>query len=195
MKDTTLTLVMYWSISAALIAGGLYALHRGFKLLMSSRGRKAEENTIEAFGMKFTLGSLGSLVMITAFLWGFAAAWALPNYKDRDTTITNMQLSLEEKTRTIQTLQTDLSMKDKELVAVKTQLGIAVSELTAVRDRQSRLVADQKQQLTQVTQRLEDLQSRLGQTTRIPTDGFREEKRIVSESLMDVRATLKKLDQ
>ncbi len=195
MKDSTLTLIMYWSISAALIAGGLYALHRGFALLMSGRGKKAEENTIEAFSMKFTLGSIGSVVMVTAFLWGLAAAWALPNYEDPNTTITAMRLSLEEKTRTIQTLETDLQKKDKEVVAVKTQLGNTMSELATARDNQRRLAADQKRQLTQVTQQLEDLQNRLEQPTRAPTDGFREEKKIVSESLMDIRATIKKLDQ
>lgn len=108
---------MYWTISFGLLIGGLYALNRGFKLVLSGRGRKREENKIEALGLKATVGSIGSLVMITAFLWGWAASYTLPNYKDRYVEIA----ALKEKENQIKALETELDVKNVMLSSVNKQ--------------------------------------------------------------------------
>ena len=80
-------LLPYWSIAIGLLFGGLYALHRGFGLVLSARGKTKEESSIEFFGLKATVGTIGSFVMLTAFMWGWIATFALPNYKSEDVSI------------------------------------------------------------------------------------------------------------
>jgi hypothetical protein len=85
--NVTITLLMYWSIAAGLIAGGLYALTQGFRLVLKGQGKSKDESSVTFLGMKATVGSIGSLVMITSFMWGWAARATLPSYKDPNTTI------------------------------------------------------------------------------------------------------------
>lgn len=94
--NVTITLVMYWSIAIVLAGGGIYSLKKGFELILSGKGKAKEENSIEIFGLKASLSSIGSLVMITAFMWAWAAKLTLPNYKDANVEITALMKNLEE---------------------------------------------------------------------------------------------------
>jgi hypothetical protein len=95
IMNATIVLLIYGSIALGLICGGIIALLKGFKLIMKGRGKKSEKNSIEFVGLKVRLSSIGSLVMITAFMWGWAAVKALPDYKDQLVEIHTAKLNLE----------------------------------------------------------------------------------------------------
>jgi hypothetical protein len=118
MNGTTLTLCIYWSISFALIGVGFYALNRGYKLILSGRGKSKEESTVELFGLKATVHSIGALVMITAFLWGFAASRTVPSYETNDVRIKALMASLEQKDQKLAEFQSNL-FNTKALLATK----------------------------------------------------------------------------
>jgi septal ring factor EnvC (AmiA/AmiB activator) len=145
-------LFIYGSVAAALVAGGIYALNRGFNLVMSGRGRPREECTVELLGFRATVGSIGSFAMVTAFLWGYAAVLALPKYKDPNITIalaekdeaigsmnaeltaTRSQLaSAKSKVADIQKLEGTLAQKDRTIKSVTTELMAARSQLESAK--------------------------------------------------------------
>ena len=126
--NVTITLIMYWLVAIALVCGGLYALNRGFHLVLSGKGRSRDESSVEAFGIRATVGSLGSLVMVTAFLWGYAAVLALPNYEDAEVRIDRLAQELE--------------ARDRQLAGLHSQLSTTVSEVGLI---ESELVAAQEQ--------------------------------------------------
>ncbi|MGD0266726.1 MAG: hypothetical protein ABSD47_17485 [Candidatus Methylomirabilota bacterium] len=129
--NATLALLTYGFVAVALVAAGIYALNRGFKLILSGRGRSKEESSVELLGFKAAVGSLGALVMVTSFLWGFAAVYALPKYKDPNVTVAFLE-------------------KDKMIESLTAELGTTRSELTharsavaSIRDLQQALNAQQ----------------------------------------------------
>ena len=76
--NSYITLTIYGFVSLALVTGGVFSLTKGFKLVLEGKGKTKEESSIEFAGIKITVGSIGGLVMITAFMWGWAAVQALP---------------------------------------------------------------------------------------------------------------------
>lgn len=132
VMNATITLLIYWSIALGLICGGLISLVKGFKLIMEGKGKSREESSIEFCGLKVHVSSLGSLVMITAFLWGWAAVKALPDYKDQLVEIrtANLKLELNNSIAQIASLEqehSDLIKKDR---ALKEALSVAKTNLT-----------------------------------------------------------------
>lgn len=127
-RNVTITLLMYWSIAAALVVGGIFSLKKGFDLVLSGKGGAPQDNQISIFGLKASLGSLGALVMVTAFLWGYAASLTLPDYKDTEVQILSNRLSKaqeavaqlsalnEQKTKSIMAL-TDTMANTNQLIS------------------------------------------------------------------------------
>jgi hypothetical protein len=102
--NAIITLLIYWSIAVGLIAGGLFALAKGFRLVLEGKGKHKEESKIELFGLKVSVSSIGSLVMITAFMWGWAAKLALPSYKDQNVEIHALKTELSKNKAAIDSL-------------------------------------------------------------------------------------------
>ncbi|OQP99949.1 hypothetical protein BK412_25265 [Vibrio campbellii] len=94
--NVTITLIMYWSISIALIGGGYFALNKGFRLLTTPRSKDKELNTIELPGLKVTTNSFGAFIMMTALGWGWAATMTLPDYKDSEVQISALKREILE---------------------------------------------------------------------------------------------------
>lgn len=132
--NAIITLLIYWSIAVGLIGCGLFALSRGFKLVLEGKGKSKEENSIEFLGVKVSVGSLGSLVMVTAFMWGWAAKLALPNYKDANIEIHALR---QELTHT----KTTLAMLEQETTAATDQTRLLIEKLSTT---QLELASDRK---------------------------------------------------
>ncbi len=94
--NVTITLIMYWSISIALIGGGYFALNKGFRLLTTPRSKEKELNTIELPGLKVATNSFGAFIMMTALGWGWAATMTLPDYKDSEVQISALKREIRE---------------------------------------------------------------------------------------------------
>jgi hypothetical protein len=120
--NALLVLLMHWSVAILLIIGGLSALSKGFKLIMSGKGKTKEDSNIEIFGMKAKLGSIGSVAILTAFLWGWAAVWCLPSYKDKDVTIGELQSLIASKDLELKKSNSKLQETNRELISVKQEI-------------------------------------------------------------------------
>ena len=62
--NATITLFIYWSIASGLIGGGIFALIKGFQLVLGGKGKSKEASTIDIFGVKASVNSIGALVMV-----------------------------------------------------------------------------------------------------------------------------------
>lgn len=161
--NVTITLLIYWSIAAGLIGGGIFALAKGFKLVMEGRGKTKEESTVEFMGLKASVGSIGSLVMVTAFMWGWAAKLALPSYKDPDVEIHALRQEFEQIETALASLREEHSAKIAQMANLEARLAGASSEL-----EQSRAVVAAAEYETEVKQtelqtRLDEQQSRIAE--------------------------------
>ena len=87
-----MVIAIYGTMSLSLVAVGFYSLKKGFDLIDRHQSNK-EYSTIELGKLRVSLGSLGGLVMMTSFLWGYAATKIMPRYQDGDTII-SMQKEL-----------------------------------------------------------------------------------------------------
>lgn len=125
--NATLTLVMYWSIALLLAFGGIYALKKGFKLVMAEVAHKSSASSIELFGFKASVNSIGALVMVTAFMWGWAAKLTLPDYDDGLTRIA----SLEEELSNSRNLLAAAEEKSNELLALNRELESSYKAMQA----------------------------------------------------------------
>ena len=125
----TITLLMYWSIAAALVIGGIFSLKKGFDLIISGQGRTPEQNQVQFFSLKATVGSLGAFVMVTACLWGLAASWTLPDYKDSEVEILSRRLAR-------------LDERNKELTNLNHQKSATIVALTEAMDSTTSLLSE-----------------------------------------------------
>jgi len=123
--NATITLLVYWSIAIGLIGGGIFALSKGFQLVLAGKGKTKEESSIEFLGVKATVGSIGSLVMVTAFMWGWAAKQSLPNYKDAEVEIHALKLDLQQAETALASLERENSDKLAEVGNLKERLAAA----------------------------------------------------------------------
>jgi len=127
--NVIVTLLIYWSIAAGLIGGGLFALARGFKLVLEGKGKTKEESSIQFLGLKVSVGSIGSLVMVTAFMWGWAAKQALPNYKDQEVEIHALMADLKETEAAVVSLRKRHADQLEQVGNLKTELSSARAAL------------------------------------------------------------------
>jgi hypothetical protein len=102
LTNATITLFMYWSIALLLIFGGIFSLKKGFRLIQSGNGANHERSSITLMKIKISVGSIGALVMVTAFLWGWAAKTCMPSYsKTKDTEIISLYNALKNREQEI----------------------------------------------------------------------------------------------
>jgi multidrug efflux pump subunit AcrA (membrane-fusion protein) len=127
--NVTITLLIYWSIAVGLIGGGLFALAKGCKLVLEGKGKTKEENSIEFFGIKANVSSVGSLVMITAFMWGWAAKLALPSYKDAVVEIHALRQELKQTETALASLKQSNFNKIAQVAKLEERLTEAESAL------------------------------------------------------------------
>lgn len=125
--NATLTLVMYWSIALLLAFGGIYALKKGFNLITFEMVNKSSASSVEFFGFKASVNSIGALIMVTAFMWGWAANLTLPGYDDGVTKIA----SLEEELSNSRNLLAAAEKKSNELLALNRELEISYKAMQA----------------------------------------------------------------
>jgi hypothetical protein len=125
--NATLTLVMYWSIALLLASGGIYALKKGFNLVTFEIAHKSSASSVEFFGFKASVNSIGALVMVTAFLWGWAANLTLPDYDDGSTKIA----LLEEELSDSRYLLAAAEEKSNELLALNRELEVSYKAMQA----------------------------------------------------------------
>jgi hypothetical protein len=85
-QDSTMVIAIYGAMSLSLVGVGFYSLKKGFDLIDRHQSNK-EYSTISLGKLRVSLGSLGGLVMLTSFLWGYAATKIMPRYQDKDTLI------------------------------------------------------------------------------------------------------------
>ena len=121
MNGEIVTLIIYGSIALLLAVGGIYSLKMGFKLIAKGKGKKPEESSINFLGFKATTGSIGALVMITAFMWGWAAKLSLPQYDDGQTKITALTKELAEVSTQFDMLKVDHVETQSQLLKQKSQ--------------------------------------------------------------------------
>jgi hypothetical protein len=127
--NATITLLIYGVIAVGLLGGGLFALAQGFRLVLQSKGKTKEESSIEFFGVRVNVSSLGSLVMLTAFLWGWAANLALPNYTDAHVEISALEEILDKAHTELAYLREEQAAKIVEVERLEEQLSAARSDL------------------------------------------------------------------
>jgi hypothetical protein len=82
-QDSSMVIAIYGAMSLSLVGIGFYSLKKGFELIDRHQSNK-EYSTIELGKLRVSLGSLGGLVMMTSFLWGYAATKIMPRYQDKD---------------------------------------------------------------------------------------------------------------
>lgn len=157
--NAIITLLTYWSIALGLLAGGLYALNRGFSLVMSARGKTKEDSRVEFLGLKVTVGSIGALVMITAFMWGWAAKLALPNYKDAEITISALKEKIEETQGVVARLQRKITEKEVVLAQVQAQFDQIYVTTAATHSEKDDEIVFLKQKIVSLHDHLKSLQS------------------------------------
>jgi hypothetical protein len=118
MYGETITLVIYGGVAFILAFGGIYTLRKGFQLITNSRGKPAEKNTIKFLGLHVTTGSIGALVMITAFMWGWAAKLSLPQYQDGNITTADLKKQLAVVTTKADKLTAENTIQNKQLAVI-----------------------------------------------------------------------------
>lgn len=121
--NVTITLIMYWSIAFSLVCGGLYALKKGFSLILEGKGKTKEESLVEFFGLKANVSSIGSLVRITAFMWGWAAKSTLPGYKDDHVQIAEIRQDLMKAEAALASLKEKNSAKIAQMAKLDERLA------------------------------------------------------------------------
>jgi peptidoglycan hydrolase CwlO-like protein len=161
--NATITLLAYWSIAAGLVGGGIFALKKGFDLVMQGKGKAVSESTIEFFGFKITVGSLGALVMITAFLWGWAATLALPNYKDDDVEINALRQNLQQAQTALTDLQTEHSIDQADFPSLEASLANTKAALEASQSTITAALNERKQKQKELQTLLTQQKARLAE--------------------------------
>jgi hypothetical protein len=81
VSDLAMFMLIRGSLSLCLLAGGLYALKKGFQLYVRKGGQVEESLTLRIGPLgtiKFSPKRVGSLVMITAVAWGYLGFLVMP---------------------------------------------------------------------------------------------------------------------
>lgn len=133
MDNATIALIIRGIIALVLAFGGVYALRKGFQLLKDGKGLKPEANKIEFLGMKASLGSLGALGMLTAFMWGWAAERSLPNFSKTEdgVMVSALKLKIADKNTQIAELSKNLEFRSILFESANTELVAALKASNA----------------------------------------------------------------
>lgn len=115
-QDSTMVIAIYGTMSLSLVGVGFYSLKKGFDLIDRHQSNK-EYSTIQLGKLRVSLGSLGGLVMMTSFMWGYAATKVLPRYQDGDTII-SMQKQLHSTRIKLEETQKAAEENSQKIVAV-----------------------------------------------------------------------------
>jgi len=122
MNGETITLIIYGSIALILAIGGIYSLRKGFQLIANGNNKSIEESTITFLGLHVTTGSIGAMVMITSFMWGWAAKMALPQYKDGNITTKELRQQLAVAQTNVKSLTTKTKVQSQQLTSLKSNI-------------------------------------------------------------------------
>ncbi len=197
--NATITLFIYWSIAAGLIGGGLFALAKGFQLVLDGKGKAKEQNSIELLGLKANLGSVGAMVMLTAFMWGWAAKLALPTYKGPDEEISALTRQLQETEIALATLKLESANKLDQAPGSREELSAAKSVLGESRVAIAAAVNDREETTKKLTERIAAQQTAFKELqAAVKADdpsNIQESAVSFKDSTIEVKAAIQKLEQ
>lgn len=195
--NVTITLLIYWSIAVGLIAGGIFALIKGFQLVLEGKGKTKEESSLEFLGVKASVGSIGSLVMVTAFMWGWAAKLALPSYKDAEVEIHAIQQELMQTETALASLKEENASKIAEVENLESRLAAARSTLEQSQMTIAAAVDNKKEKQEELEALIEEQQTRFAelQAAVKQNDRAKIDKKSIEfeEAAMAVKKTINKL--
>lgn len=136
MEPITLT-ILFKGIGMLLsIFAGLMTIRYGFHLYKDGAGSGKDHLAFELGNIKFTAHSVGSVVMSTAFLWGFIAMSMSPNYTDGTITVDSSLVSVIEDFHLV---SEPVDMPDKIISSPDALKGIFVTTaLSGANDFESR---------------------------------------------------------
>jgi hypothetical protein len=120
--EATITILAHSLIAAALVWVGYRALSWGYRLLHDGKGMTKEKSSIELAGFKANVSSIGGLTMVTAFLWGWAAVFALPAYQNDEIEVSSAK-ELELKINELAQLQSELGQSKVAAVAAVAEMA------------------------------------------------------------------------
>lgn len=141
MNGEIVTLIIYGCIAVMLALGGIYTLRKGFQLIVNGSGKNVESSSIKFLGLQVTTGSIGALVMMTAFMWAWAAKLSLPQYHDGKVQITALTKKLSLANNQLGRLKVSQEESKSQLIKLNTDYKSYVKKVEKSHIKWSRLLA------------------------------------------------------
>jgi uncharacterized protein YlxW (UPF0749 family) len=141
------------------IGGGIFALIKGFQLVLEGKGKTKEESSLEFLGVKASVGSIVSLVMVKAFMWGWAAKLALPSYKDAEVEIHALRQELTQTETALASLKEQNAGKLAEVENLENRLAAARSALEQSQMTIAAAVDERKEKQKELKAQIEEQQT------------------------------------
>ena len=144
MNNESITLIIYGGLTFLLAFGGIYTLRKGFQLIMSGRGKSQESSSINFLGLHVSTGSIGAFVMITAFMWAWAANKSLPQFNNGKTQITALKQQLVKQTNKVRDLKVTNTLANTQLASLKVDMTQYIKKAEQNEVKWSALLNDMK---------------------------------------------------